>query len=93
MCIRDSFEGKQQSKIWLVAQNDLGKLHELHPNGGQVLLWYDGVSEIGNTECRAPRRNTEADSAASKCSQQESDVESVFKELRESINKHGIYLG
>ena len=38
-----------------------------------MLLWCDGVSEIGNTECRAPRRNKEADLAASKRSQQESD--------------------
>ena len=28
------FEGKHQSKIWLVTPEDLKKLYELHPKGG-----------------------------------------------------------
>ena len=28
------FEGKPQSKIWLVTSEDLGKLYEVYPNGG-----------------------------------------------------------
>ena len=32
------FEGKQQSKIWLVTSDDLDRLYELHPKGGEMLL-------------------------------------------------------
>ena len=44
------FEGKPQSKIWLVTSEDLGKLY---PNGGEVPLWCDGVSETGNSDGRS----------------------------------------
>ena len=77
------FEGKQQSKIWLVTSEDLKKLYELHPKGGEVLLWCDGASE-GTTEGRSlTKRNKEAESAVLKRSQQETEVESVYKELKE----------
>ena len=42
------FEGKQQSKIWLVTSDDLHKMYELHPKGGEVLLWCDGASDVGS---------------------------------------------
>ena len=44
------FEGKQQSKIWLVTSEDLEKLYDLYPKGGEVHLWCDGVCE---TELKA----------------------------------------
>ena len=81
------FEGKQQSKIWLVTSDDLDRLYQLHPKGGEVLLWCEGMSETGNGECRsAGKRSKEADSAVSKRTQQEAEVECAFKELRE---RHG----
>jgi len=40
------FEGKQQSKIWLVTLDDLHKMYEVYPKGGEVLLWCDGVSDV-----------------------------------------------
>ena len=81
------YEGKQQSKIWLVTSDDLDKLYELYPKGGEVFLWCEGVSEMGNCEgCSASKRNKEADLAVSKCIQQEADVESAYKELKE---RHG----
>ena len=61
------FEGKQQSKIWLVTSDDLDRLYQLHPKGSEVLLWYEGTSETGNGECRsAGKRSKDADSAVSK---------------------------
>jgi hypothetical protein len=78
------FEGKPQSKIWLVTSEDLGKLYEVYPNGGEVLLWC-GVSETGNSDGRSTgKRSKDADS--SKRCQQETEVESAYKELKE---KHG----
>ena len=77
------FEGKQQSKIWLVTPEDLKKLYELHPKGGEVLLWCDGVSEGASEGRNSTKRNKEAESAASKRSQQEAEVESTYKELKE----------
>ena len=76
------FEGKQQSKIWLVTSEDIKKLYDLHPKGGEVLLWCDGASESGS-EGRSTKRSKEAESAISKRSQQESEVESTYKELKE----------
>ena len=82
------FEGKPQSKIWLVTSEDLAKLYEVYPNGGEVPLWCEGVSETGNSDGRSTgKRSKDADS--SKCVQQETEVESAYKELKE---KHGICL-
>ena len=78
------YEGKQQSKIWLVTSEDLEKLYELHPKGGEILLWCDGVSAGGTTEGRSStKRSKEAESAMAKRTQQEAEVESTFKELKE----------
>jgi hypothetical protein len=77
------FEGKQQSKIWLVTSEDLDKLYELYPKGGEVLLWCDGIGETGTESCRSTKRNKEAESAGTKRSQQEAEVESTYKELKE----------
>ena len=76
-------------KIWLVTSDDLDRLYQLHPKGGEVLLWCKGTSETGNGECRsAGKRSKETDSAIilSKCAQQEAEVESTYKELKE---RHG----
>ena len=32
------FEGKPQSKLWLVTSEDLDKFYEVYPNGGEVPL-------------------------------------------------------
>ena len=77
------FEGKQQSKIWLVTSEDLEKLYDLYPKGGEVHLWCDGVCETGAESCRSIKRNKEAESAGTKRSQQETEVESIYKELKE----------
>ena len=78
------YEGKQQSKIWLVTPEDFERLYELHPKGGEILLWCDGASVGGTAEGRgSTKRNKEAESAVSKRSQQEAEVESTFKELKE----------
>ena len=50
------FEGKQQSKIWLVTSEDLEKLYDLYPKGGEVHLWCDGVCETGAESCRSTKR-------------------------------------
>ena len=34
--------GNQSLKIWLVTSEDLGKVYELYPDGGEVYLWCDG---------------------------------------------------
>ena len=86
------YEGKQQSKIWLVTTDDLHKMYGLHPTGGEVLLWCDGVSDESRAGSIA-KRSKEADATASKRSRQEGKVEVVYKELSENINKHGIRLG
>ena len=49
------FEGKQWSKIWLVTSEDLDKLYELYPKGGEVLLWCDGESETGTESGRSTK--------------------------------------
>ena len=57
------FEGKQQSKVWLVTSDDLDRLYQLHPNGGEVILCCEGTTELGNGECRsAGKRSKETDS-------------------------------
>ena len=58
------FEGKWQSKIWLVTSDDLDRLYELRPKGGEVLLWCEGMSETGSGS--AGKRSKEADCAVSK---------------------------
>ena len=59
-------------------------MYGLHPKGGEVLLWCDGVSDVG-TESRVGSKHSlkEADITASKRSRQECEVESVYKELSE----------
>ena len=78
------FEDKQQSKIWLVTLDDLHKMYGLYPKGGEVLLWCDGISDVG-TESRVGSKHSlkEADATASKRSRQECEIESVYKELSE----------
>ena len=67
-----------------MTSEDLGKLHELYPNRGEVPLWCDGVSETGNSDGRSTgKRSKDADSSKR---QQETEVESAYKELKE---KHG----
>ena len=58
-------------------------MYELHPNGGKVLLWRDGVSNVGTKSRTSSKRSEEADATSSKRSQQEYEVESVYKELSE----------
>lgn len=77
------FEGKQHTKIWLVTSDDLDKLYKLHPNGGEVFLWCQGANEVGATEGHCAKRKREANSAVSKRGQQEAEVESTYKELKE----------
>ena len=56
---------------------DLGHFYEVYPNGGEVPLWCEGVSEIGNSDgCSTGKRSKDVDS--SKCCQQETEVESVY---------------
>ena len=76
------FEEKPQYKIWLVTSEDLGKLYEVYPNGGEVPLWCEGVNETGNSEGPSTgKRSKDADS--SKRYQQETEVEAAYKELKE----------
>ena len=77
------FEGKQMAKVWLVTSDDLLKMYELHPNGGEVLLWCDGVGDVGNKCHTSYKRTEEADATSSKRSRQELEVDSVYKELSE----------
>lgn len=80
------YEGKQQSKIWLVTSEDFKKLYDLHPAGGEVLLWCDSVSDIA-TEGRSLKRNREAESVGSQRSQTEYEVESIYNELQGTERK------
>ena len=77
------FEGKQQSKIWLVTLDDLHKMYEVYPKGGEVVLWCDSVSDVRTEADANLKRSKEAEAVASKRSQQEWEVESVYKELSE----------
>ena len=70
------FESKQQTKVWLVTSDDLRKMHELHPNG-EVLLWCDGVCNVGTKSRTSSKRSEEADAISSTHSRQECEVESV----------------
>ena len=79
------FEGKPQSKVWLVTSEDLGKLYEVYR---EISLWCDGVNETANSDGHSTgKRSKDADS--SKRCQQEIEVESAYKELKE---KRGICL-
>ena len=50
----------------LVTSQDLGELYKVYPNGGEVPLWFEGVSETGNSDGRSTgKRSKDADS--SKC--------------------------
>ena len=54
----------------------------MYPNGGEVPLWCDGVSETGNSDGHSTgKRSKDADS--SEHCQQETEVESAYKELKE----------
>ena len=66
-----------------MTSEDLEKLYDLYPKGGEVHLWCDGVCETGAESCRSTRRNKEAESAGTKRSQQEGEIESIYKELKE----------
>ena len=66
-----------------MTSEDLDKLYELYPKGGEVLLWCDGISETGTESCCSIKRNKEAKLAGTKRSQQEAEVESTYKELKE----------
>ena len=80
------FESVNGLRVQLMDETseDVEKLYELYPKGSEVLLWYGGVNECGAAEGRSStKRNKEAESAVSKCSQQEAEVDSTYKELKE----------
>ena len=42
------FEGSRQVKIWLVIDNDLKQMYEIHNKGRQISIWCEGVSNDGH---------------------------------------------
>ena len=68
------FEGSHQAKIWLVTDDDLKRMYEIHNKGGQISLWCEGVSNDGHSNLKRKRD----DSGVSK-RQEEEDVEDNFK--------------
>ena len=78
------FEGRQQSKMWLVTKEDLDSMYTKHPNG-DFTFWCDGrYCESETVEDGRGKRKR--DLAGSKRQEREEEVYSLFKDLKE---KHG----
>ena len=79
------FEGSQQAKISLVTK-DLKRMYDIHKTGGQINMWYEGVSNEGANKGHGGSKRKRDDSGVSKHQEKEEDVEDNFKVLQE---KHG----
>ena len=78
------FEGRQQSKMWLVTKEDLDSMYMKHPSG-DLTFWCDGrYCESETVEDGRGKRKR--DLAGSKRQEREEQVDSLFKDLKE---KHG----
>ena len=76
------FEGRQQTKLWLVTNDDLKSMYSKYPEG-DVTLWCDGRLD-GQEEGRSGRkRDSRTDS---KRLEKEDYVDEVYKDLKD---KHG----
>ena len=76
------FEGRQQTKLWLVTNDDLKTMYSKYPEG-DVTLWCDGRLD-GKEEGRSGRkRDSRTDS---KRLEKEDYVDEVYKDLKD---KHG----
>ena len=52
--------------------------------GREVLLWCEDINDTGSGECRsAGKRSKEVDFGISKHAQQEAEVETTYRELKE----------
>ena len=70
---------EQQAKISLFASDDLSRMYEQYAKGGQITLWCDG--KVSDSNCK--RKD---DSGTSKRTENEQQVNDVYKDLRD---KHG----
>ena len=70
---------EQQAKISLFTSDDLSRMYEQYAKGGQITLWCDGT--VSDSNCK--RKD---DSGTSKRTENEQQVNDVYKDLRD---KHG----
>ena len=79
------FERRQQTKLWLVTNDDLKSMYSKYPEG-DVTLWCDGRSADDREEvceCSGRKRGSHTDS---KRQEKEDYVDEIYKDLKD---KHG----
>ena len=82
-CSFGYYNGCQQSKIWLMTDDDLKTMYIKNPNGGQISLWCDGISH--NSDVSVQHKKKDVHNIGTSLIQKE-DMDSVFEQL---LNKHG----
>jgi len=81
------FEGRHQTKRWIVTTEDLEVMYQLYKEG-EIFLWCDGREEPvdkHSDEDMAKRKNRKSESAV-RARQDREDLESIYSELQK---KHG----
>ena len=79
------YDGQQHSKIWLCSNKDLEAMYRKHPTG-EITLWCDGCTAADeDTTGRNKRKKDDSSGGPSKRQKKEEGVDSVFKELKESM--------
>jgi len=82
------FEGRHQTKRWIVTTEDLEVMYQLYKEG-ENFLWCDGREEPvdkHSDEDMAKRKNHKSESAVRARQDREEDLESIYSELQK---KHG----
>ena len=82
------FEGRHQTKRWIVSTEDLEVMYQLYKKG-EIFLWCDGREEAvdkHSDEEMAKRKNRKSESAVRARQDREEDLESIYSELQK---KHG----
>ena len=74
------FERRQQTKLWLVTNDDLKSMYSKYPEG-EGTLWCDGRSDEEEVRERSGRKRD-----ASKQQEKEAYVDEIYKDLKD---KHG----
>ena len=78
------YNGCQQSKIWLMTDDDLKTMYVKNSNGGQISLWCDGISQ--DSDIPVQQRKKKDLSIIGNSHIEKEDMDSIFEQL---LKKHG----
>ena len=81
------FDGRRQTKRWLVCEEDLETMYTKCSPGSEIFLWCDGrIPSDEDSQGTSSKEKPQTDGSVSKRQAREEELDSIFLELKE---KHG----